>query len=779
VLTLVAALQVAAASPAVYNGRAGQTAVVAPRLTDTVSIDGKLDEAVWQRAAVLTGFSVYQPVDNQPAPDSTEVRVWYAPDAIYFGIRAFEPHGPVRATLADRDRISSDDNVEIHLDTFDERNRAFVFIVNPLGVQADGTKSEAGGFIPGSNVAPGQNDLSADFIWQSSGRLTDFGYEVEVRIPFSSLRYPEAKVQNWGLQIDRRAQHNGYEETWTPAVKANASFIAQAGYLRALIGMEHGQVVELNPELTANYAERFDQPAGRWDIDRHKDIGGNLRWTLGSNFVANATMNPDFSQVESDAIQISADPRFAFFYPEKRPFFVEGSEQFNVPNTLVYTRQIVDPDAALKFTGKVGRTDVAVLSARDQNPVELGRIKPLIAIARLRRTLGSQSSVGMLYSTRSSALVTNEVVEADTRILFGRLYYFQAQGAFSTRRDPDGIEPTKVAPMGELVVDRTGRAFGFHYAVLTIGDQFQDDNGFVTRRNFISPSIRNRYTLYGKRGGLFERFNTFGGFVGYIPYADPSRGITEHQLSIQNTVTLRGGWQLGFTPTRTQYRDLRVTGLYVGPSASSPAYVPLSTPPRLTGFMSSFSVATPQFQKYDAAVALATGRDIDFTELTEQKRVTSAITVNLRPTDRLRINGTYSSSVYRRRITGGQSSYSAIPRVKVEYQISRPLFLRLVSQYQSGGRVSAIDDNTGLPIVISVNGSDTTFTPFTSAVSLLASNRLDNQVLLSYRPSPGTVFFVGYGNAFNQSDFSADQRRQRTVGALFIKASYAFRGVVR
>jgi hypothetical protein len=102
-----------------------------------------------------------------------------------------------------------------------------------------------------------------------------------------------------------------------------------------------------------------------------------------------------------------------------------------------------------------------------------------------------------------------------------------------------------------------------------------------------------------------------------------------------------------------------------------------------------------------------------------------------------------------------------------------------VSQYQSGGRVSAIDDNTGLPIVISVNGSDTTFTPFTSAVSLLASNRLDNQVLLSYRPSPGTVFFVGYGNAFNQSDFSADQRRQRTVGALFIKASYAFRGVVR
>ena len=144
---------------------------------------------MWQRAALLTGFSLYQPVDQRPAPDSTDVRVWYSSTAMYFGIRAFEPHGTVAATLADRDRISADDYIEIHLDTFDERNRALVFIVNPLGVQADGIKSENGGFIPGSNVMPGQNDLSADFVWQSRGRLLEGGYEVEVRIPFGSLRY--------------------------------------------------------------------------------------------------------------------------------------------------------------------------------------------------------------------------------------------------------------------------------------------------------------------------------------------------------------------------------------------------------------------------------------------------------------------------------------------------------------------------------------------------------------------------------------------------------------
>ena len=212
----------------VYSGRQRQTDVrMPPASSATVEIDGKLDEPVWATAPLLTGFSLYQPADNRPAPDSTDVRVWYSPTALYLGIRAYETHSPVRATLADRDRVSSDDNIEIQLDTFEERRRAYVFIVNPLGVQADGTKSDGGGFIPGSNVAPGQNDLSADFQWQSRGHVTDFGYEVELRIPFSSVRFPSTDLQRWGIQIVRHVQHSGYEQTWTPALRASASFIPQ------------------------------------------------------------------------------------------------------------------------------------------------------------------------------------------------------------------------------------------------------------------------------------------------------------------------------------------------------------------------------------------------------------------------------------------------------------------------------------------------------------------------------------------------------------------------
>ncbi len=177
ILPIAVALQLIAGQPT-FHARNGQTEARAPRIDTTITIDGNLDKPVWRRAALLTGFSQYSPSDGRPSPDSTDVLVWYSSTAIYFGIRAFEPHGIVRATLADRDKISNDDNVELQLDTFREGRKAIVFIVNPFGVQADGTKNEGGGFIPGANVAPGQNDLSADYQWDSKGRLTDFGYEV-------------------------------------------------------------------------------------------------------------------------------------------------------------------------------------------------------------------------------------------------------------------------------------------------------------------------------------------------------------------------------------------------------------------------------------------------------------------------------------------------------------------------------------------------------------------------------------------------------------------------
>ncbi len=771
-IQLVAALQSPAsqspAAPVVYNGRDGQLTVHAPKGTAAPVIDGRLDEAAWQDAALLTGFSLYQPIDQRPAPDSTEVLVWYSADAIHFGIRAFEPHGAVRATLADRDRISTDDNVEIHLDTYNERRRAFVFIVNPLGVQADGTKNESGGFIPGSNVAPGQNDLSADFAWESKGRVTEWGYEVEVRIPFSSLRYGAAAEQRWGLQIDRRVQHSGYEETWTPVRKASSSFISQAGWLTGLTGLRHGQVVQLNPELTntVNGTSCCAPDQRDWRYDADPQLGGNVRWGMGSNFVLNGTVKPDFSQVEADAAQIAADARFALFYPEKRPFFVEGAEQFNVPNSLVYTRRIVRPDAAAKFTGKIARTDIALFSALDDPNTTATHARPLVDIVRLRRDFAQQSTAGMLYSERVGGGRENRVGGGDVKFVFGRMYYAQFQAVASVTRESG---TTRTGPMFDAVVDRTGRSFGFHYGVLGIHQDFRADNGFVPRTGFVQPSIANRYTWYGHQGSLLERYLVFIQTSGLWRYDDffASKSVLENRASLRNELTFHGAWQATFTPTLASYAfdPSAYGGVRTGTVASPLPFVPSG---RIPTFVMGMTISTPQFRRFAAAVGMNAGNDVDFFETSRVRRFDYNASLDFRPTSRLRVNTTYVTTSFTRRRDDEQTLSTRIPRLKVEYQVARPIFVRVVAQYEATTRAALRDPRTGDVLLVSANGG---FQPSTARTA----NGLRADWLFSYRPTPGTVFFAGYGSSLTEPDPLAFDRLRRIGDAFFVKASYLLR----
>jgi len=770
-LPLLAAFQAAATTPPVYNGRLGQLRVAAPRLAAQVKIDGNLDEPVWQQAALLNGFSLYNPADQRPAPDSTQVLVWYASDAIYFGIRAFEPPGTVTATLADRDHVSGDDNVELQLDTFNERDRALVFIVNPLGVQADGTKSETGGFIPGSNVAPGQDDLSADFQWESKGHVTEWGYEVEIRIPFSSMRYALTSTQDWGIQVDRHVQHSGYEETWTPARRASASFIGQAGYLVGLTGMHHGQVVELNPELTNTVTGSPCCTPGftDWRYKSKPQVGGNVRWALGSDFVVNGTIKPDFSQVEADATQIAADQRFALFYPEKRPFFVEGSDQFNVPNTLVYTRTIVQPDAAAKLTGRLGRADVAVLTALDEGSVATTGAKPMVDIARISQSFGVQSNAGLLYSERVGGGRANRVYGADTHIVFDKLYFAQFQLEQSnTAVHGAGSD----GPMWEAVLDGTGRSFGFHYNVLAVAPGFRADNGFVSRVNFVEPNILNRWTWFGKPGALLERFNMYGTVNGFWKYDDffNARSLSEDHMSAMSQFTLRGGWSLGVSPRLSSYAfdPSQYQGLYVSPTLPPVTFTPS---PRIETLVSGFSVATPQFRKWSAGVSTTLGHDVDFSETSRVERRDLNASLDVNPTAQLRLNATYQSSAFIRRDDRTRSMFDRIPRLAAEYQVTRAIFVRVIAQYSASDREALRDPRTG--DVLYVQDGNGGIVPYQPAIA----NGLRADWLFSYRPNPGTVFFVGYGSSLSEPEALAFNDFRRVNDGFFVKLSYLVRAL--
>src|SRR5688572_17663868 len=224
--------------PQVYHGRAGNLEVRLPRLEAEIEVDGQLIEEAWGQAAILTGFSQFSPSDGVPAADSTDVLVWYSPSAIHFGIRAWEAHGGVHATLADRDRIGADDHIQILLSTFNDGRQATVFAVNPYGVQSDGalveTGSTSGNGFSNAVVRRETADLSPDYVFESKGRVTERGYEMEIRIPLRSLRYRHGAAQSWAIHVTRQLQHSGYEHSWAPNRRNSTSFLAQS---RRLVGL--------------------------------------------------------------------------------------------------------------------------------------------------------------------------------------------------------------------------------------------------------------------------------------------------------------------------------------------------------------------------------------------------------------------------------------------------------------------------------------------------------------------------------------------------------------
>jgi hypothetical protein len=341
------------------------------------------------------------------------------------GVRAREAHGDPQATLADRDRIGADDWIELLIGTFNDGRTATMFGVNPLGVQADGALVETlqnTSTFGSAGAARDRADLSPDYTWRSRGQVVPGGYEIEIEIPFKSLRFQQSPSQTWSFQVVRHVQHSGFEDVWAPARRARASFIGQSGHLQQLQGLRRGLVVDVNPEVTAGYAgtRNDDGTFGYGKVE--PDVGGSLRWGVTNNLTLNAAANPDFSQVESDAGQINFDPRQALFFAEKRPFFLDGIEQFNTPNNLIYTRRIVQPVAAAKLTGKTLGADVAFLSAVDDRDASVTGSNPVFNIVRLQKGIGGGSRVGMAYTDQVDGGNYNRVASVDTRLLFGGVY---------------------------------------------------------------------------------------------------------------------------------------------------------------------------------------------------------------------------------------------------------------------------------------------------------------------------------------------------------------------
>jgi hypothetical protein len=748
----------------IYHGRGGQTNIRIPKITSTPTVDGRLTDAAWSEASMLTGFSQYAPVDRLPAADSTEVLVMYTDHAIYFGIRAFETHGAVTANLSDRDKIGSSDHVDLFLDTFNDRRRAFVLGVSALGIQRDGVYTEGSG-----------TDLNPDYLFESKGRVTDYGYEIEIRVPFKAIRYQSADEQLWGIQVIRRVMHSGEEQTWTPAERGAASFLDQSGKIEGLTSLKRGLVMDINPVMTqSTRGAPVSSTDPTWKYKaQYAEYGGNVRWGVTPNMSLNATVNPDFSQVESDVGQTIYDPRSAISFPEKRPFFLESSENFSVPNSLIYTRRIVSPQGAMKLAGKAGAWNVGVLSALDDAGAVASTLDdPMYNIVRLRRDVGPGSTAGMVYTDKVQGSNYNRVIGFDSRQRFGSRYVLSSQLAASFNRS--GAVTQEGRPLFDFTFTKTGRTSGYNLIFEGVHPEFNAASGFISRSGVARAVFQPRRTWYPKNS-VFQS-------ITFAPISDNTwewdrfvKGTEPNDIKMNTSTTaqLKGGWFTQFyTWTETfKFPPSLYAGYFVERHDAGGAVidtVPFVGTDRLTNIGSMITIGTPQWKKFSGNVNLVGGQDDNFDEWSSAWIAYTTIEADWRPTDKIRVNGRYLEQRVHRKSDGSLVRLRSIPRMKLEYQVSRPIFIRLVTQYDGLVVDSLRDDSrSNDPILIA------TATGFRRATNINRGG-LRADWLFSYQPNPGTVFFMGYGASVASDEFKPTDL-QRSSDGFFVKLSYVFR----
>lgn len=479
---------------------------IVPVTDDEIKIDASLDENAWANALVLELKYEVQPGENVPPPVRTEVLLTYDTSHLYIAFRCYDPEpSAIRAHLSDRDNVGGDDWAGVVLDTFNDERRSFDFVANPLGVQWD--------FIETSSGSP-----SWDAIWESAGRITTWGYALEMSIPFNQLRFQRSQEpQVWGFDAFRsypRSQrhHMGL----FPRMRDNNCYLCQALKIKGFAGASPGRNLEASPTLTGVRTDRRqDFPAGDFSTEsKDADLGVTVKWGMTPNLTLSTTANPDFSQVEADAMQLEINQPFALYYSERRPFFTEGADFFNTLKDAVYTRTMHDPLWGAKLTGKEGRNTVGAYLVRDDRtnlifPGSQGSdaisldMESTASILRYKRDVGSKYTFGGLFTARDGDDYSNYLLGFDANLLVTSTDQFQVQLLGSSTDYPDDVAEQFHQDKGEISDefiafewDHNARS---HYLWLDydeVGRDFRADLGFIPMVGF-----RN------VEGGYFYKWN--------------------------------------------------------------------------------------------------------------------------------------------------------------------------------------------------------------------------------------------------------------------------------
>ena len=705
------------------------------RASGPILIDGDLSDPGWKGAAVIDTFFETVFGDNRAPTVGTQAWITYDDRYLYIALRCDDPEPrKIRAPYVDRDNvIGTDDNVAIFLDTRNDRRSAQEFRVSPRGIQGDAV----------FNDANSNEDFSPDFYYDTAARITEKGWQAEVRIPLSSLRYPRADPQKWGIIVWRNYPRDfRYAIYSSPQPRGGNCLICRSRELTGLTSLRSSSHLVAAPYVSAQDVAQADAPGQPLrDEPTEKRIGLDVKWNPSASTALDATINPDFSQVEADVAQIAVNNRFALFFPEKRPFFLEGVDLFDTPIPAVYTRTITSPRWGARSTGKFGASSYTVLVTQDRGGGSVILPGPtssdfapqdfssVVGIARVRRDFG-RSFVGALYAGRETeGAGYNRVFGPDGQWRPNEREIVAAQLLVSDTTTPERPDVTPVwdgrtltSHAVETSWRHSTRGLDWIARYRDFGDGFRADEGFVPQVGYREGRLNPGFKFFPK--GLFS-------FVGpflNLEYAADRHGklmtrLVDPGVLLLGRRNLQANFQLQVHRERTAEQLLSFTRL---------SYLVQIDPSR-------------RFTRVGASGFA--GEDVDVVNVRVGRGFNLIAFATVRPTDHLTLDA--NSALSWLNVDAGRLFTAQVQRLKATYNFSPRVFVRLIGQYVSTRRDPLLYALEVPPRSAGFSGS----------------------ALFSYRLNWQTAFFVGYGD-----ERALDEREDlvRTERQLFVKLSYAF-----
>jgi hypothetical protein len=480
---------------------------VVPPAASQIVVDALLDEPAWDSALILSLPYEVQPGENVPSPVETEVLLTYDGDNLYAAFRCYDPEpSSVVSNISDRDHVSSsDDWVALILDTFNDERRSFDVLVNASGVQEDFIETATGGG-------------SWDAIWDSAGRRTEWGYVVELSVPFKQLRFQRSDgPQVWGFDAVRSYPRTQRHHIGVfPRDRGNNCYLCQAVKISGFEGAMPGRNIEIAPTVTGVRTDiRNDFPSGDFENETNEaEFGVTARWGMTPNLTLSTAINPDFSQVEADAVQLDINQPFALSFSERRPFFLEGGDFFGTLKSAFYSRAVRDPSWGVKLSGKEGIhtigagvmedeiTNLIIPGSEYSEGVTIDE-KTTDSILRYKLDVGNQYTLGAMATDRRNGDYSNTVVGVDVDLRPSQSDQFQGQFLWSTTEYPDAVVEEFDQPDGEfedhfiaLEYDHDGRDAYWWLDYDLAGPDFRADLGFIPRVGFRNVEGGLLYSFY-------------------------------------------------------------------------------------------------------------------------------------------------------------------------------------------------------------------------------------------------------------------------------------------